>query len=234
MIGESMLGLMAVLATTAGFRTVESWSDHYSSWTAASGLATTMRAFIDGAALFVSRLGVPMEIAQAFIALVAVSFALTTVDSGTRLLRYNIGEIGHSFGVPQLTNRYVGSLIAVSLIAFFAFFQVDGQSAGLALWALFGSTNQVMAALTLLTVTVYLRQQRRNYWYTLVPMIFMMCVTLTAMIYNLQLYYNGGQILLTTVAACIFVLSLWLSVEAIVRFRKDRVPVAVPASAGGD
>ena len=234
MIGESMLGLMAVLATTAGFRTVESWSDHYSSWTAASGLATTMRAFIDGAALFVSRLGVPMEIAQAFIALVAVSFALTTVDSGTRLLRYNIGEIGHSFGVPQLTNRYVGSLIAVSLIAFFAFFQVDGQSAGLALWALFGSTNQVMAALTLLTVTVYLRQQRRNYWYTLVPMIFMMCVTLTAMIYNLQLYYNGGQILLTTVAACIVVLSLWLSVEAIVRFRKDRVPVAVPASAGGD
>ncbi len=234
MIGESMLGLMAVLATTAGFRTVESWSDHYSSWTAASGLATTMRAFIDGAALFVSRLGVPMEIAQAFIALVAVSFALTTVDSGTRLLRYNIGEIGHSFGVPQLTNRYVGSLIAVVLIAFFAFFQVDGQSAGLALWALFGSTNQVMAALTLFTVTVYLRQQRRNYWYTLVPMIFMMCVTVTAMVYNLQLYYNGGQILLTTVAACIFVLSLWLSVEAVLRFRKDRLPVTVPATAGGD
>ncbi len=234
MVGESMLGLLAVLATTAGFRSAELWSEHYSSWTAASGLATTMRAFIDGAALFVSRLGVPLEIAQAFIALVAVSFALTTVDSGTRLLRYNIGEIGNSFGVPQVGNRYLGSLIAVSLIAFFAFFQVNGQSAGLALWALFGSTNQVMAALTLLTVTVYLRQQGRNYWYTLLPMVFMMCVTVTAMVYNLQLYYDGGQILLTTVAACIFVLSLWLAVEAILRFRKDRVPVAVPAPVGGE
>jgi len=234
MIGESMLGLLAVLATTAGFRSAELWSEHYSSWTAASGLATTMSAFIDGAALFVSRLGVPVEVAQAFIALVAVSFALTTVDSGTRLLRYNIGEIGNSFGVPQMSNRYLGSLIAVSLIAFFAFFQVNGQSAGLALWALFGSTNQVMAALTLLTVTVYLRQQGRNYWYTLVPMVFMMCVTVTAMVYNLLLYYNSSQILLTTVAACIFVLSLWLAVEAVLRFRKDRVPVAATARAGGE
>ena len=234
MVGESMLGLLAVLATTAGFRSAESWSEHYSSWTAAEGLASTMRAFIDGAALFVSRLGVPMEVAQAFIALVAVSFALTTVDSGTRLLRYNIGEIGNSLGVPQMGNRYIGSGIAVALIAFFAFYQVDGQSAGLALWALFGSTNQVMAALTLLTVTVYLRQKGRNYWYTLVPMMFMMCVTVTAMVYNLWLYFNGGQILLTTVAACIFVLSLWLAVEAVLRFRTDRLLVSVPEAVGGD
>ena len=91
-----------------------------------------------------------------------------------------------------------------------------------------------MAALTLLTVTVYLRQQGRNYWYTLVPMIFMMCVTVSAMVYNLQLYYNGGQVLLTAVAACIFVLSLWLAVEAVVRFRKDRIPHSVPVPAGGD
>ena len=175
-----------------------------------------------------------MEVAQAFIALVAVSFALTTVDSGTRLLRYNIGEIGQSFGLPQLGNRYVGSLVAVSLIAFFAFYQVNGQPAGLALWALFGSTNQVMAGLTLLTVSVYLRQKGRNYWYTLVPMIFMMVVTVTAMVYNLQIYYNGGQMLLTTVAASIFILSIWLAIEAILRFRKDRLIAPVAEAVGGE
>ncbi len=87
-----------------------------------------------------------------------------------------------------------------------------------------------MAALTLLTVTVYLRQQGRNYWYTFVPMISMMCVTVTAMVYNLQLYYSGGQVLLTSVAACIFVLSLWLAVEAVLRFRKDRLSVSVPVA----
>ena len=96
MVGESMLGLLAVLACTAGFRSPEAWSEHYSSWTAASSLSEKMRAFIDGSANFITTLGVPMELAQAFIALVAVSFALTSLDSGTRLLRYNIAEIAES------------------------------------------------------------------------------------------------------------------------------------------
>ena len=221
MIGESMLGLLAVLATTAGFISAESWSEHYASWEVASGLADTMAAFINGAALFVSQLGVPMEIAQAFIALVAVSFALTTVDSGTRLLRYNIGEIAGSLGVPKVGNRYIASLIAVGLIALFAFFQVNGEAAGAILWALFGSTNQVLAALTLLTVSVYLRQKGWNYWYTFVPMVFMLIVTITAMVYNLRVYITEGQIMLTVVGGCIFILSVWLVVEAFIRFRAD-------------
>jgi carbon starvation protein len=221
MIGESTLALMAILATTAGFISTESWNDHYANWDSASGLADTMEAFINGAALFVSQLGVPMEIAQAFIALVAVSFALTTVDSGTRLLRYNIGEIGESLGVPQVGNRYVASLIAVGFIAFFAFYQIDGESAGAILWALFGSTNQVLAALTLLTVSVYLRQKGWNYWYTFVPMVFMLVVTIMAMVYNLRVYITEGQVMLTLVGGCIFVLSIWLVVEAVIRFRKD-------------
>jgi carbon starvation protein len=221
MIGESTLGLLAVLATTAGFASAGSWSDHYMSWDAASGLGDTMSAFINGAALFVSQLGVPMEIAQSFIALVAVSFALTTVDSGTRLLRYNIGEIADSIGIPQAGNRYVASLIAVGFISFFAFFQVDGQAAGSILWVLFGSTNQVLAGLTLLTVTVYLRQKGWNYWYTFVPMVFMLIVTIIAMVYNLSIYVGGGQWLLTVVASAIFVLSVWLVIEAIIRFSVD-------------
>ena len=234
MVGESLLGLLAVLATTAGFRSTEAWSEHYSSWTVANGLADKMEAFIDGSALFVTTLGVPMPIAQAFIALVAVSFALTSLDSGTRLLRYNIGEIGNSIGVPQLANRYTASGIAVVLIAFFAFYEVNGQPAGLALWALFGSTNQVLAGLTLLTVTVYLRQKGWNYWYTFLPMVFMLFVTITAMVYNLWLYFSAGQFLLTFVASSIFVLSVWLVIEAVIRFRKGPVMVSAPEAAGGD
>ena len=89
-----------------------------------------MRAFIEGAALFITTLGLPMDLAQAFIALVAVSFALTSLDSGTRLLRYNIGEIANSIGVPQLGGRYVASIIAVALIGFFAFYQIDVNRPG--------------------------------------------------------------------------------------------------------
>ena len=82
MVGESLLGLLAVLACTAGFQSIEAWGEHYANWSSASGLAEKMRAFIDGAGLFVSQLGLPMPLAQALIALVAVSFALTSLDSG--------------------------------------------------------------------------------------------------------------------------------------------------------
>ncbi len=227
MVGESLLGLLAVLACTAGFRSVEAWSHHYASWTSANSLSEKMRAFIDGAALFVSHLGVPIELAQAFIALVAVSFALTSLDSGTRLLRYNIEEIAHSVGLPRIGQRYVAATIAIALIGFFAFYEISGQPAGLALWSLFGSTNQVLGALTLLTITIYLRQRGSNYWYTFFPMVFMLTVTITAMVLDLRKYWTGGNLLLTFVAASIFALSVWLVVEGYLRFRRDTVAQAV-------
>ena len=227
MVGESLLGLMAVLACTAGFRSLEAWSQHYASWTSANSLSDKMRAFIDGSALFVSHLGVPIELAQAFIALVAVSFALTSLDSGTRLLRYNIEEIAHSVGLPRIGQRYVAATIAVALIGFFAFYEISGQPAGLALWSLFGSTNQVLGALTLLTITIYLRQRGSNYWYTFFPMVFMLTVTICAMVLDLQKYWTGGNLLLTFVAASIFALSIWLVVEGYLRFRRDTVTQAV-------
>lgn len=220
MVGESVLGLLAVLACTAGFSTPESWNEHYSSWTAADTLADKMLAFIDGTATFVSTLGVPMEVAQAFIALVAVSFALTSLDSGTRLLRYNIEEIGSSIG-QDWVGRYTASILAVAFIGFFAFYEVDGQPAGLALWSLFGSTNQILGGLTLLTVAIYLRQRGRNFWPYFIPMIFMMVVTLSAMALDLNKYWTEGNMLLTGVAGVIFSMSIWLVAEAYLRMRRD-------------
>ena len=237
MIGESLLGLMAVLACTAGFASTTAWNTHYASWVASDTLSEKMRAFIDGSALFITQLGLSMEVGQAFIALVAVSFALTSLDSGTRLLRYNIEEIAETIRVPLLGNRYASSLTAVALIGFFAFYQIQGQPAGLALWSLFGSTNQVLGGLTLLAITIYLRQRGANYWYTLVPMTFMMVTTIVAMILDLEKYWNGGQMLLVFVASCIFVLSLWLLVEAVLRFRQLSLVQAgmpTPAPESGD
>ena len=189
-----------------------------------------MRAFIDGSATFLGALGIPMELAQAFIALVAVSFALTSLDSGTRLLRYNIEEISQSLRVPAMGQRYVASTLAVLLIGFFAFYEIEGQPVGLALWSLFGSTNQVLGALTLLAVSIYLRQKGRNYIYTFLPMAFMLTVTIIAMVLDIRKYLAGGQVLLLGVAGSIFVLSVWLVVEAVIRFRSD----TATAMASGD
>ena len=221
MIGESLLGLLAVLACTAGFKTVEAWNSHYQNWASAGTLSEKMRAFIDGSALFISQLGIPFTWAQAFVALVAVSFALTSLDTGTRLLRYNINEMAGGINLPLLTNRISSSALAASAIGFFAFYQVDGRPAGLLLWKLFGSTNQILGALTLLTIAIYLRQRKRNHWVVTIPMGFMIIVTLIAMVTEINDYWNSHQYLLLSVGGTIFLLSLWVFFEASIRFRKD-------------
>lgn len=221
MIGESLLGLISVLACTAGFLTRDLWMAHYHDWALAQGLGPNMKAFIDGAALFLSQLGISVDIAKAFVALVAVSFALTTLDSATRLLRFNIAEMSETIRVPAIGNRYLASFLAVLVIGFCAFYQVNGQPAGLALWQLFGTTNQVLGGLTLLAVTLYLLHRKRNCWFTAVPMVFMLATTLVAMTIKIRDFWNQDATLLLVVGIAILLLSIWLSIEAIIRLRQD-------------
>ncbi len=222
MIGESLLGLVAVLACTAGFQSRDLWQQHYSSWGEAQGLGLKMKAFIDGSGYFLSQIGVPLELAKAFVALVAISFALTTLDSATRLLRFNIAEMSETAGVRALRNRYLSSLLAVVTIGFFAFYRIDGEPAALALWQLFGTTNQIMGTLTLLTVTLYLMQRGRNYWFTAIPMLFMISTTVVAMLIKIKDFWEVESYLLLAIGLGVFGLSIWLVVEAILRVRKGR------------
>ena len=226
MIAESLLGLAAVLACTAGFASEQAWREHYASWNSADGLAPKLDAFISGSGNFMVSFGLSAATGKAFIALIAVSFALTTLDSATRLLRYNIEEIADTANVPILGNRLIATVLAVSIIGFFALLKVDGVPAGLALWAVFGTTNQVMAGLTLLTVTLYLYFKKRNYLYTGIPMVFMLVTTVAAMISNLRTFARDSDWLLVGVGASVFVLAIWLIIEGILRFTRSREQTA--------
>ena len=231
MIGEGLLALAAVLACTTGFADTAAWQAHYASWTAAEGLGQSLSAVINGAGLFLGTLGVPQDLGRAFMALVVVSFALTTLDSATRLLRFNIQEISETVKLPILGNRYVASLGAVLAIGFFAFFKVDGQPAGLVLWALFGTTNQIMGGLTLLTLTLYLLQRRANYLYTLIPMVLMFITTLVAMVLNVRSFFAQGNYVLLTVGFLLIVLAVWLIVEGVLRVSRVRAELLNEAPA---
>jgi carbon starvation protein len=222
MMAESLLGLAAILVCTAGFIDADSWREHYQSWNVAQGLARGMTAFIDGSALFLSQVGIPREAGRTFIALMAVSFALTSLDSATRLLRFNIQEVAETLRLPALKNPFSSSVLAVAAIGFFAFFRVNGQPAGLALWALFGTTNQILGGLTLLTVTLYLIQRRLNYLFALIPMVFMLVTTIVAMILNVRGFYNSGSYLLLAVGLMLLLLALWLTVEGVLGFARAR------------
>jgi len=220
MMGESLLGLAAVLACTAGFVSREAWSSYYHSWGEANTLAAKIGAFIEGCTRFVSALGIPEDAARTLIAVVVVSFALTTLDSATRLLRFNIEEIGESLRLRP--NRYLASTIAAGAIAFFAFYEIEGRAAGLALWQLFGSTNQLLAGLALLVVALYLIQRRRRSLPYLLPMVFMMASTLVAMAVKLADFHREGQTVLLVVGGCITLIAVWLVVEAFLALRRYR------------
>jgi carbon starvation protein len=222
MIGESLLGLMAVLACTAGFISREDWLGHYATWDSAQGLGNNIGAFISGTSRFLEGLGVPLAVASTFVAVVVVSFALTTLDSATRLLRYNIAEISETVRVPALGNRYVASILAITAIGVFAFYEVNGVAAGLVLWQLFGTTNQLMAGLALLAVTLYLLQRGKPIIYTAVPMFFMLVSAMAAMVSKLRDFWNARDWLLLGTGGVLFVIAIWLSGEAIIAVRRYR------------
>ena len=232
MLGESLLGLLAVLACTAGvlgssgMPASEVWRSTYADWGSMQGLGNQLGVFITGAGHFIESLGVvDQKLATAFVAVVVVSFALTTLDSATRLLRFNISEIGETLGVRLLDNRFVASLLAVAFIGFFAFYKVGGRPAGLALWTLFGTINQLLAGLALLTVTLYLRQRGRNIWFTGVPMLFMLGSTVVAMLSNLRGFWqqrNEGTGVLFVVGSILLVMAVWLVIEAALAFKRAR------------
>jgi carbon starvation protein len=149
-----------------------------------------------------------------------VSFALTTLDSATRLLRFNISEIGAALGVRALENRFVATALAVGAICWFAFYKIDGRPAGLALWQLFGITNQLLAGLTLLVVTLYLHQRGRSVLFTGLPMLFMLASTLTAMVRKIKGFSDQGEHLLFGMGLILLVIGVWIIVEGILAFRR--------------
>jgi carbon starvation protein len=222
MIGESLLGLLAVLACTAGFLSREDWLTHYASWQTMEGLGPSIGAFVSGTSQFLSGLGFPKDGAGTFVAVLIVSFALTSLDSATRLLRYNLSEMAETVRLSAFGNRYIASTLAVAAIWFFAFFEVDGRSAGLVLWQLFGTTNQLLGALALLAITLYLLQRRKPIRYTLLPMLFLLVATLTAMATNLVKFWQQGLFGLLLTGGAVFGLAVWLTIEAALAVRRYR------------
>ncbi|WP_196213985.1 carbon starvation protein A, partial [Leptospira interrogans] len=232
MIGESLLGLSAVIACTIGFTSSEEWSGFYRSWSGIQGLAPQVGAYIYGTGRFLLQIGIPETFGQGFIALIVISFALTSLDSATRLLRYNIEEIAESTRISWIQtfvgNRYVSSLIACIAIGFFAFLEIeqDGKKkpAGLALWKLFGTTNQLLAGLALLVVTIFLLKLKKKIKVSFIPMLFVLSVTLWAMIKNFLDFLTGPSpnLLLATVGGTLIFLTLWLLLEAVLTWNRIR------------
>ena len=214
MLAEGFLGLMAVLAATAGFENSSEWWSHYSSWGAANGLAAKLDAFVSGGASFVAALGIPFETARTFMAVMVIAFAATSLDTGARIQRLVLAELSDAYHIRPLSNRYFAGALGVGSALVLAVTQGGGQG-GLALWPLFGTTNQLVAGITLLIVSIWLKRQGRPYLMTLIPMVAIAAVTAWAMLGNLVDYYANFEELwlLSLSGTLILALDIWILLE---------------------
>ena len=223
MLGEGVLGLLAVLAATAGFSSAADWHVHYASWGAANGLSAKLDAFVVGGATFVASLGIPIEAAKTFMAVMVIAFAATSLDTGARIQRLVISELAEAYGVRSLTNRYIAGTLGIGAALLLAVTQGGGDG-GLALWPLFGTTNQLVAGVTLLIISVWLQRLGKSPVYTLVPMIFVAFATVWAMTGNVIGYFENfeEQWLLAVSGATVLALDVWIMLEGLHMLAKER------------
>jgi carbon starvation protein len=229
MLLEGMLATFVIIACGAGlalgltkggetFTGIAAFNQNYASWAAAAGLGSKINSFVVGAANMIDSIGIPHKITLTIMGVFVASFAATTLDTATRLQRYIVAELGTAWGAPAVAKKHPATLIAVGTALFLAFYNGSGKGA-LTLWPLFGATNQLLAGLALLVVTIYLARKKVSIAYTAIPMFFMIFMTGWAMILNIQKFYSTSKWLLLGIGLAVFVLEIWMIIESAIVFK---------------
>ena len=222
--GEGLLALVTIIAVSAGFASLGEWQTVYAQFGGTIGIST----FVAGGSQIVSD-GLPLSqaFAATLLAVMAILFAATTMDTGVRLQRFIIQEWGTIYKIPALQNGYIATFLAVAACLALAFGAggADGQG-GMLIWPLFGTTNQLLAGLTLLVISVMLVKLRRRYIFTLVPMVFVTTMSFLAAIYQLWDLFNGGSYMLMTLDVVVIILAIFVILESTSAFSREKKAAA--------
>lgn len=220
-VGEGLLALGTIVATTGGYKTIADWENVYNEWNAGG-----VNAFVEGGgALMNQGLGIPTSLSATILATMAVLFAATTMDSGVRLQRMVVGEIGQIMGVKL--SGLAATIIAVGAALGLTFSTGLDGSGGMIIWPLFGTTNQLMAGLTLAVLVVILTRLRRPTLPLLIPLAFVTLMSLWAAVLQLRTLFEAGNWLLLAIDVVIIICAIWVIVEAITAISKARREPAV-------
>jgi carbon starvation protein len=176
--------------------------------------------FASGLGSMIASMGVSESFAIGFVALTVSAFALTTLDTCTRLARFTLQEyfedVKNPIGAKLSQNRYLSTMVVVSLSILLL-----ASGSFTTLWPIFGSANQLLAALALLTIAVWLMRKKINATFVMIPMFFMFTVTLTSLGLFAWKNYQDKVYVLSLIAGLLFVLSIALIVLAGKSLRKE-------------
>ena len=178
--------------------------------------------------LFQRGLGIPVALGTVFGILLVEGFVITTLDAAVRLNRYLFEEL---WGIllkktPKLLKHYwFNSGLSVVLMWTLAY-----TSAFNMLWPIFGTANQMLAALSLLAVTGWLLLRKRKTAFTLVPAVFMLATTLASLGILLKEYIQKKSYILIAADILMFILAIGVVVLVIKRFWRRATPEISPAN----
>lgn len=231
MIGEGTLALASTIAAVAGISLVTkctlpaigqvgdlSWSIYYDTWTHAS--ENKAAAFVLGGSALIESLGISSGLATTLMAVLVISFAATTLDTATRIQRFILTEIGVVLNIQGLKNRVIATLIAIIPAMLLVFTNVQDPSSdivkqtGWALWPIFGASNQMLAALTLMILTLYFWQRGKPILPLLIPMLFIMTITLISLFIKAGEFYHT-TLYLFVLNVILILLICWMMVEGV-------------------
>jgi len=232
MLGEGTLAIASTIAAVAGIALVTqcslpsigavenlSWGIYYDSWAHATTNKAT--AFVLGGGALLEQLGLPNSLANTLMAVLVISFAATTLDTATRIQRFIISEIGSALSFKPLCNRYGATLMAVIPAIILTLWSIPDPVSGTmkqtawVLWPIFGASNQMLAALTLMVLTLYFWQRKKPILPLLIPMLFIMLITFIALINKAQSFYYQGNTLLFSINLIMIGLIIWMVFEGI-------------------
>lgn len=219
MLIEALLAVMALLAA------VHLGQGEYAALKAEGG---PVHIFSYGVGAFMAKLGIPREAGQSFAALAVSAFCLTTLDTATRLARFVFQELFQPTAPVRrrasiLTNRFTatGVTLAVCLV-------LVGSGGTERVWPVFGAANQLLAAIALLAVSVWMRRRAGGNAFVRYPMLAMFAISLSALLLQAWQNLQQGRYVLSGLALLLFTLAVVLLVEA------ARVVRAAPAARPGE
>jgi len=225
-VGEGTLALITILAIAVFFTNSAEFLGQYASFSDAGSIG--LNVFVEAAAQLATGLYIPLEAAQTIIAVIVISFAATTLDTSVRLMRYIINELGEEYNLQPLKHLHVSTFIAVGASTALVLIPEGPHglgSGGYLLWPLFGTSNQLLAGISLLLITIWLRRKGRSIIYTLIPMVFLLFVTVWAMVEHVFFEWSGAgeadaNLLLFIFGAVILGFAVWILLEAVNLLRK--------------
>ena len=176
--------------------------------------------FSAGIGAFIESIGVDKSHGTNYAALAVSAFVLTTLDTATRLCRFAFQEFfapaeGRKASIFN-RSRFIGTIFTVAAAAVLAF-----SDQWKLIWPIFGAANQLLAALALMAVALWLKFRGKKYGFLKWPMRIMFAITLSALVVIVYKNAQEANYVLAAIGAALFVLAVVLMVEAIKSFRRE-------------